>query len=57
MHVELGPTKLNGLREPSKVQTEHIRSIDISRLLKPLGRHGVADLAAVDDAIRFHLAQ
>lgn len=55
MHVALRPTKLNGLRVPSKAQTEQIRSIDVSRLLRPLGKLGPSDLAAVEDALRYHL--
>ena len=55
MHVALRPTKLNGLRVPSKAQTEQIRSIDVSRLLRPLGKLGPSDLADVDDALRYHL--
>ena len=34
MHVALRPTRLNGLRVPSKAQTEQIRSIDVARLLR-----------------------
>lgn len=56
MHVPLRPTKLNGLRTPSKAQVEQIRSIDVGRLRTTLGRLGPSDLQAVDDAIRYHLA-
>ena len=56
MHVALRPTKLNGLRTPSKAQVEQIRSIDVGRLRAPLGRLGPSDLEAIDDAIRYHLA-
>ncbi len=56
MHVVIRPTKLNGLRVVSKAQTEHLRSIDIERLLEPLGRLGHGDLEAIEAAIRYHLA-
>ena len=56
MHVTLRPTKLNGLRGPSKAQVEQIRSIDVGRLHTTLGRLGPSDLEAIDDAIRYHLA-
>ena len=55
MHVALRPTKLNGLRVPSKAQTEQIRSIDVGRLIRRLGKLGSGDLAAVEDALRYHL--
>ena len=56
MHVALRPTRLNGLRVPSKAQAEQIRSIDVARLLRPLGKLGGRDLDAVDAALRYHLA-
>ena len=56
MHVPLRPTRLNGLRMPSKAQVEQIRSVDISRLQTDLGRLGPNDLDAVDEALRYHLA-
>ncbi len=56
MHVALRPTRLNGLRVPSKAQAEQIRSIDVARLLRPLGKLGGPDLDAVDAALRYHLA-
>ena len=55
MHVALRPTKLNGLGVPSKAQAEQIRSIDVGRLVRSLGKLGPNDLAAVDDALRYHL--
>jgi mRNA interferase MazF len=55
MHVVVLPTKLNGLTVPSKAQAEQIRSIDVARLLKRVGKLGVNDLAGVDAAIRYHL--
>lgn len=56
MHVPLRPTRLNGLRAASKVQVEQVRSVDIGRIRSDLGRLGISDLAAVDDALRYHLA-
>ena len=56
MHVLLRPSRLNGLRAPSKAQAEQVRSIDIGRLVRPLGKLGTADVHALEDAIRFHLA-
>ena len=56
MHVAFRPTKLNGLRIPSKAQSEQVRSIDVDRLIRPIGKLGAGDLAAVDHALRYHLA-
>ena len=56
MHVALRPTRLNGLRVPSKAQVEQIRSIDIRRLHTSLGRLGPGDLDAIDEALRYHRA-
>lgn len=56
MHVVLRPTKLNGLRTPSKAQVEQIRSIDVGRLKSTVGRLGPSDLQAIDEAIRYHVA-
>lgn len=55
MHVLFVPTKLNGLAAASKAQVEQIRSIDVGRILKQVGKLGINDLAAVDGAIRYHL--
>ena len=56
MHVALRPTRLNGLRTPSKAQAEQVRSVDVGRVLGGLGRLGPSDLDALDDALRYHLA-
>jgi mRNA interferase MazF len=56
MHVVVQPTPLNGLAVASKVQAEQIRSLDISRLGRHVGRLSRGDLAGVEAAIRFHLA-
>lgn len=55
MHVRLQPTRLNGLSEMSKVQAEQIRSIDVARLIRPLGKLGANDLDAVSKTLRYHL--
>ena len=56
MHVALRPTRLNGLRGPSKAQIEQVRSVDLGRIRADLGRLGADDISAVDDALRYHLA-
>ena len=56
MHVPLRPTRLNGLRVPSKAQVEQVRAVDISRVHTDLGRLGPDDLTAVDEVLRYHLA-
>ncbi|MFN0093014.1 MAG: type II toxin-antitoxin system PemK/MazF family toxin [Acidimicrobiales bacterium] len=56
MHVALAPTRLNGLRLASKAQAEQVRSIDVGRLRQRLGKLSAADLAALDAALRYHLA-
>lgn len=56
MHVALRPTRLNGLRGPSKAQAEQIRSVDINRIQQTIGRLGPADVDAIDQALRYHLA-
>ncbi len=56
MHVSLRPTRLNGLRAPSKAQAEQIRSVDVARLGQNIGRLGANDLDAIDQALRYHLA-
>lgn len=56
MHVPLRPTRLNGLRTASKAQTEQIRSVDITRVGRPVGRLGPTDLEMVDEALRYHLS-
>jgi mRNA interferase MazF len=56
MHVPIQPTRLNGLRSPSKAQIEQIRSVDVGRVRSTLGLLGRDDIEAVDDAIRYHLS-
>jgi mRNA interferase MazF len=56
MHVPLRPTRLNGLRAPSKAQGEQVRSVDIGRVDHIVGCLGPSDLDALDEALRDHLA-
>lgn len=45
-----------GLRTLSKAQVEHIRAISVDRIRGPIGRAPGDVMAAIDDAIRLHLA-
>lgn len=45
-----------GLRTDSKAQAEQIRSVAVERIGDRIGRLPAADLAALDQAIRLHLA-
>ena len=56
MHVVIRPSARNGLRTASKAQAEQVRSVDLSRLGRHVGHLGRRDLAAVDAALRHHLA-
>lgn len=56
MHVARRPTRLNGLRAPSKAQVEQIRSLDVTRVRALLGRLGPSDVETTDEALRYHLA-
>ncbi len=40
----------------SKVQAEQIRALSIERIAEPIGRMPDDLMAAIDDAIRIHLA-
>ncbi|MFF0542550.1 type II toxin-antitoxin system PemK/MazF family toxin [Nocardia thailandica] len=44
-----------GLRTASKVQTEQIRSVSISRVRRTIGRVPAATMAEVDRVLRVHL--
>ncbi len=44
-----------GLRTESKVQTEQIRSVSISRVRRTIGRVPAATMAEVDRVLRLHL--
>lgn len=45
-----------GLARPSKVQAEQIRAVDVSRIGRVLGWLEPHQMAAVDRALRLHLA-
>lgn len=44
-----------GLAQDSKAQAEQVRSVDVRRIGKIVGRLGFKDLATLDDALRLHL--
>lgn len=46
----------SGLRQESKAQAEQVRSIAVERLGPPVGHLHAPTMAAVDDALRLHLA-
>jgi mRNA interferase MazF len=50
------PAGTAGLREDSKAQAERVRSIDAERIGEQLGRLPDSVMAALDDALRLHLA-
>lgn len=53
-HVLL-PSEDTGLRFDSKAQAEHVRSIDVRRLVRRAGHLPVHLIRAIDDALRLHL--
>lgn len=53
-HVLL-PAGEVGLPVASKAQAEQVRSVDVSRLVRRLGRIAAGQLADLDDALRLHL--
>lgn len=46
----------SGLAVDSKAQAEQVRSVSTQRLLHRIGQVAPAELAALDDALRLHLA-
>jgi len=50
------PTGTGGLRRDSKAQAEQVRSIAAERVGQRIGALPAAELAAVDGALRLHLA-
>lgn len=52
----LVPKDDSGLRVDSKAQAEQLRSVATQRLIRRLGRLAPADVAALDEALRLHLA-
>lgn len=53
-HVLL-PSDDTGLDRDSKAQAEHVRSIDVRRLVHRVGRLRPALVRRIDDALRLHL--
>lgn len=53
-HVLL-PSEATGLDRDSKAQAEHVRSIDVRRLVHPVGHLPIPLIHAVDAALRLHL--
>lgn len=45
-----------GLLVPSKIQAEQVRSVEVSRLVTPIGRVAPSQLAELEDALRLHLS-
>ena len=45
-----------GLRVDSKAQAEHVRSVAVEHIGAPLGMLSGPDVAALDEALRLHLA-
>ena len=52
----LPPAVETGLAADSKAQAEQVRSIATQRLMRRIGQISPAQLAALDDALRLHLA-
>ena len=51
----LVPAEASGLDRDSKVQAEQVRSVDVARLSRPVGRISSAVMTDVDAALRLHL--
>jgi mRNA interferase MazF len=46
----------DGLTFDSKAQSEQVRSVAVQRLVRRIGKVAPAELTALDDALRLHLA-
>ena len=55
VEVVVSPSKGNGLKVPSSIRLDQIRSVDRARLAKLVGEVDSRTLAKVDDAIRISL--
>ncbi|MEJ1087352.1 type II toxin-antitoxin system PemK/MazF family toxin [Microbacterium sp. Mu-80] len=53
VHLPAGDT---GLNRDSKAQAEQVRTVAVSRIVRPVGWVGAELMAALDDALRLHLA-
>lgn len=47
---------VSGLDRDSKAQAEQVRSIDVRRFVRQVGRLGGPTMRALDDALRLHLS-
>ena len=50
------PAATSGLPFDAKAHAEQIRSVAAERLRRPIGQVAPAELAAIDEALRLHLA-
>lgn len=49
-------SELTGLVRDSKAQIEQVRAVSVARVVRPVGWVDAEHMAAVDDALRLHLA-
>ncbi|WP_302184857.1 type II toxin-antitoxin system PemK/MazF family toxin [Streptomyces sp. AC495_CC817] len=50
------PAAASGLDRDSKAQTEQVRTVAVSRIIRPVGWVPTELMGAVDEALRLHLA-
>ena len=50
------PGAVTGLAHDSKAQAEQVRSLSVQRVVRPMGWVDAEHMAAVDEALRLHLA-
>ena len=50
------PGTVTGLQHDSKAQAEQVRSLSVQRIVRPVGWVDAELMAAVDEALRVHLA-
>ena len=50
------PGAVTGLQHDSKAQAEQVRSLSVQRVVRPVGWVNAELMAAVDEALRIHLA-
>jgi len=55
VEVVIDPSSVTGLNARSAIRLDHIRTIDRQRLIKRLGRAGLAAMERVDGAIKISL--
>ena len=53
VHLQASET---GLDRDSKAQAEQVRTVAVSRIVRPIGWVGTELMSALDDALRLHLA-